>query len=181
MDAYSEKRIETMSKSRLPLGAVAGVALLTLAGPAPLRAGIVGQDAQACASGKPSILVRVTGFKEPTGEVKVSLYDSNPKRYLARKGKIRKVLVPVRGGGPLDVCIAVPRPGRYAVAVHHDINRSGKKDRRDGGGYSGNPRVSVTNLKPPFSQTAINVGNAPARVAVRLMYLKGLSIGPASS
>ena len=165
-----------MRKSHLLAGSLAAAGAIALA--APAAAAIAGQDAQACLAGKPAILVHVTGFKAPTGEVKVSLYDSNPSRYLAHKGKIRKVLVPVKGPGPLDVCIAVPKPGRYAVAVHHDINHSGDKDRHDGGGYSGNPRVSLTNMKPPFSQTAVAVGNSTARVGVRLLYIQGLSVRP---
>jgi uncharacterized protein (DUF2141 family) len=169
-----------MRKSRFLVGslvAAAGVIALTQ----PLAASIVGRDAEACVAGKPSILVRVVGFKAPTGEVKVSLYNGDPGRYLARKGKLRNVLVPVTGPGPLDVCIAVPTPGRYAIAVHHDINDNGVKDRHDGGGYSNNPRISITNMRPPFSQTAGTVGNSTTRVGIRLLYLQGLSIRPAGS
>ena len=169
-----------MRYSRFLAASLAAAA--TVAGStAPAGAVVVGQDAPACLAGKPSILVRVTGFKKTTGEVKVSLYDSNPRRYLASKGKIRKVLVPVNGRQALDVCIAVPRPGRYAIAVHHDINHSGRKDRQDGGGYSNNPRVTVTSLKPSFDKTAVTVGSSVTRVPVRLLYLNGFSIGPAHS
>jgi uncharacterized protein (DUF2141 family) len=89
--------------------------------------------------------------------------------------------VPVRSTGPLDVCIAVPTPGRYAVAVHHDINGNGDKDGSDGGGYSGNPRLSITNLRPSFSRTAVTVGSAPRPVVVVLQYRQGLSIRPVNA
>jgi uncharacterized protein (DUF2141 family) len=79
------------------------------------------------------------------------------------------------------VCVAVPGSGRYAVAVHHDLNSNGDKDRHDGGGYSNNPRVSITSLRPPFALTAVSVGRTPARVVVRLLYVRGLSVGPATS
>ena len=81
---------------------------------------------------------------------------------------------------PMDVCIAVPGAGQYAVAVHHDLNGNGDKDPNDGGGYSGNPRLSITNLKPPFGKTAVRVGAAPRHVTVVLFYRNGLSIRPAN-
>ena len=162
-----------MSKSRIVLIA----ALLGLAAPAP--AGVVGADARACLAGKPSMLVRVTGFKKPSGSVKVAVYAAEG--YLAKGGKLRKVVVPVRSTAALDICIAVPRAGRYAVAVHHDVNGNGDKDASDGGGYSGNPRLSITNLRPPFGKTAVHVGAGPRPVAVTLVYRTGLSLRPVNS
>ena len=161
-----------MPKSRLLLAA----GLLAAAAASPGAARVVGSDAQACLSGKPSMLVRVDGFKRPTGTVKVAVYAA--KGYLAKRGKLRKVVVPVRSTGPLDICIAVPSAGDYAVAVHHDLNGNGDKDANDGGGYSGNPRLSITSLKPPFGKTAVRVGAAPRQVTVRLLYRDGLSIRP---
>jgi len=143
---------------------------------APAR--VVGSDAQACLAGKPSMLVRVSGLKKPSGTVKVAVYAAEG--YLAKGGKLRKVVVPVRSTAPIDVCIAVPKAGQYAVAVHHDINGNGDKDANDGGGYSGNPRLSITYLKPPFGKTAVRVGAAPRHVTVLLQYRDGLSIRPAN-
>ncbi len=168
-----------VSTKRNPLmvaGAVAGAVFLS-ALPVSAAAVVVGSDAPVCAAGRPSVQVRVSGFKQASGTVGVSLYA--PQGYLQRRGKLRKVEVPVRSAGPVDICIAVPRPGRYAVAVHHDLNGNDKKDRNDGGGYSRNPSVSVFNLKPAFSATSFNVAGAPVRVSVQLMYVRGLSIGPA--
>src|SRR5829696_2168218 len=128
----------------------------------------VGSDAQACLSGKPSVLVRVVGFKKPGGMVKVAVYAAEG--YLARGGKLRKVEVPVRSTRPMDICVGVPKAGQYAVAVHHDLNGNGDKDLSDGGGYSGNPRLSITNLKPSFNRTAVRVGAAPRQVDVTLQY-----------
>lgn len=141
-------------------------------------AAILGSDAGACLAGKPSMLVHVSGFKRPSGTVKVALYEAQG--YLAKGGKLSKVVVPVRSTAPMDICIAVPRPGEYAVAVHHDLNGNGDKDASDGGGYSGNPRLSLTNLRPSFGRTAVQVGYAPRQVTVLLQYRRGLSIGPVS-
>ena len=141
---------------------------------APAR--VIGSDAQACLSGKPSMLVRVSVFKRGTGTVKVAVYAAGG--YLARRGKLGKVEVPVSSTAPVDICIAVPKAGQYAVAVHHDLNGNGNKDGSDGGGYSGNPKLSITNLKPSFGRTAVQVGTAPRQVTVMLMYRRGLSIAP---
>ena len=166
-----------MRYSRFPLVAGAAVAALGLSVPA--TSAIVGADAAVCAAGKPSLLVRVNGLKQPTGTLKLSVYGNNPAVYLKKQGRLRRIKVPVNSRGPIDVCIAVPRSGRYAVAVHHDLNANGNKDRHDGGGYSNNPRVSLTNMRPAFARTAVSVGQSPAPVSVRLLYVRGLSVGPA--
>ena len=166
-----------MRKSRFPLAALAGA----LGMAAPSASAVVGSDAPACVAGKPSLVVRVSGLKRSSGTLKLALYGSDQSVFLKKQGRLRRVKVPVRGTGPVDVCIAVPKPGRYAVAVHHDLNANGNKDRHDGGGYSNNPRVSLTNMRPSFSKAAVSVGQSPARVGVRLLYIRGLSVGPALS
>ena len=166
-----------MSKSSFPFvagsaGLLAATDLATI--PTPALA------STSCNAGKPSVLVHVAGFKQARGKVKVSLYGSDSSRWLAKGGKVSKVKVPVTGKS-MDICMPVPAPGRYAVAVHHDVNTNGNRDRQDGGGYSRNPKVSLMNPKPSFSKAAFNVGNGQARVGVTLLYIKGLSVGPAGS
>jgi uncharacterized protein (DUF2141 family) len=166
-----------MSKSSVPFvvgGAALFAAASALALPAPTSA------TTACAPGKPSVIVHLAGFKQPAGRVKISLYGSDADRWLAKGGKISRVKVPVTGR-TMDVCVPVPAPGRYAVAVHHDLNTNGERDRQDGGGYSRNPKVSLLNPKPAFSKAAFHVGNGPAKVGVTLLYIRGLSVGPAVS
>ena len=163
-----------MPKTRVSLLCAAVAALAT-----PASAAVVGRDAAACLAGKPSVHVHLSGFKRASGTVKLALYDNDG--YLEKGRKLRKIKVPVTGARSLDVCIAVPKPGLYAVAVHHDLNGNGDRDASDGGGYSRNPRLSITNLKPSFRKTAIEVGSAPRRVGIQLQYLRGLSIVRASS
>jgi len=167
-----------MRKSLFRLAFAGSALALGLASPS--ASAVVGADASTCVAGKPSLLVRVSGLKQGSGTVKLALYGSNPSVYLKKQGRLRRIKVPVRSNQPIDVCIAVPRPGRYAVAVHHDLNANGGKDRHDGGGYSNNPKVSITNMRPSFARTAVAVGRSPARIDVRLLYVRGLSVGPAS-
>ena len=167
-----------MPISRFPL-LIASAAFVAATGAAafaaPARAA-----AAACAPGKPSVVVHVAGFKQAAGKVKVSLYGADRNRWLAKGGKIGRIKVPVTSRA-MDICVPVPAPGRYAVAVHHDLNVNGERDRHDGGGYSRNPKVSLLNPKPAFAKAAFTVGNDPARVGVTLLYVRGLSVGPAGS
>jgi len=79
----------------------------------------------------------------------------------------------------MDVCVALPKPGRYAVAVRHDVDGSGKSGWDDGGGFSRNPRISLLSLKPRYEDVVIDIGAAPRPIEVVLNYRHGLSIGPA--
>lgn len=160
----------------LTLSASAALALpLALSGTAA-DAAVVGSDAAACQAGKPSVQVRVSGFKRAGGTVRVVLYDRDG--WLKKGGSLRKVRVPVKSGGPVDVCIAVPKPGQYAVAVHHDLNGNRDKDLSDGGGFSRNPKIGLLSNRPKYAQTWFEVGAGPKVVPVTLMYLNGLRVGP---
>ena len=164
-----------MSKSLLLLPACAAAAMaVPAAGASP------GTATSDCAAGKPAVLVHVAGFKQAKGQVKISVYGSDRDRWLAKKGRVAKVKIPVTGRA-MNVCIPVPAPGRYAVAVHHDYNLNGNRDAQDGGGYSRNPKVTLLNPKPAFTRAAFNVGNGPARVGVTILYINGLGVGPAES
>jgi uncharacterized protein (DUF2141 family) len=166
-----------MSKSATPL-VFGGVALFAAA--TALAFSAPAEAVAGCTAGKPSVLVHVAGFKQPHGQVKVSLYGADSNRWLAKGGRISKRKVQVIGRS-MDICMPVPAPGRYAVAVHHDLNVNGERDRQDGGGYSRNPKVSLLNPKPSFAKAAFTVGGGPARVGVTLLYIRGLSVGPAGS
>jgi uncharacterized protein (DUF2141 family) len=79
----------------------------------------------------------------------------------------------------MRVCIAVPHPGRYAVAVRHDVNGDNARgDWSDGGGFSRNPRLSLLHLRPSFDDVAVTVGQGVLGVNVTLFYRSGLSIRP---
>ena len=76
--AYNEADGKIMSKSSLPF-VLSGLALLGAASIAtPVTAGATAN----CTPGKPSVLVHVAGFKQPAGEVKVSLYGADTSRWL---------------------------------------------------------------------------------------------------
>ena len=164
-----------MSKSRFLVRAALLAAPMLLALPAPAAAATL-----ECVAGKPAVIVHVAGFKQVSGQIKVSLYGADTSRWLAKKGRISRVKMPVTGRA-MDICLPVPAPGRYAIAVHHDLNANGDRDRQDGGGYSRDPKVGLLNPKPAFDKAAFRVGTGTARVGVTLLYIHGLSVGPATS
>ncbi|MDB5691089.1 MAG: hypothetical protein JWO81_152 [Alphaproteobacteria bacterium] len=154
--------------------------LLPAAGLAAPAAAALGPDAAVCSEGRPALLVSVNGFKARSGRLRVQLYGDNPNTFLAKGGKLRRIDLPVTPAGPMNVCIAVPHPGVYAIAVRHDVDGDNEKgDWSDGGGFSNNPSLSLFHLKPSLRQVAINVGGGVKPVSVTLLYRHGLSIGPA--
>jgi uncharacterized protein (DUF2141 family) len=158
----------------------AAAALALVASAAPAQAAL-GPDAPSCRDGAndPAVLVNVNGFKAPTGRVRVQIYDSS--NFLVKGKRVRRIDLPVTGRGPMQVCVALPKAGNYAVAVRHDVNGNNKSsDWNDGGGFSRNPKLSLLKLKPSYDQVAIPVGNGVKPVSVTLNYRNGLSIGPAS-
>jgi uncharacterized protein (DUF2141 family) len=159
----------------LPALAVAATALA--AQPSSAQASL-GPDASACRSGGPAVLVNVRGFKSKTGKVRVQLYPAN-QDFLAKGKWLRRVDLPVTSAS-MPVCVSVPRAGTYAVAVRHDADGNGKSGWNDGGGFSRNPSISLTDLKPKPGEVAISVGNGVKPVDVVLNYRRGLKIAPIS-
>ncbi len=140
----------------------------------------VGPEASACrvGAGQPAILVNVTGLRRPTGFLRVQVHGDNAATWLGDKTHLKRIELPVTATN-MPVCVRVPGPGRYAVAVRHDEDGDRKLTRRDGGGFSGNPRLSVVNLRPSYQQSAFIVPEAGVKqVNVVLNYLFGLSIRP---
>lgn len=168
--------------SKLTRG-VMGVAVV-LAGVAgagaPVNAAILGPEAAACAPGAnhPALLVSIDGFKARTGDLRVQLYGANPDDFLAKGKKMKRIEIPVSASGPMDVCVALPAPGNYAIAVRHDVDGSGKSNWNDGGGFSRNPRLSLLSLKPDYDKVVIHTENSVKRVPVTMQYRQGFSIGP---
>lgn len=163
-----------ITKAALASLAVSGAAF-AFAAPASAQ---LGADAQVCRRNGQAVLVTVNGFRARTGNIRVAIYGSDPRRFLARGQTLRKINVPVTGAGPMRICVALPGPGRYAVAVRHDVNGNNHSDWSDGGGFSRNPRISLTNLRPNFNNVAIDVGRGVTPVSVVLNYRFGLAIRP---
>jgi uncharacterized protein (DUF2141 family) len=161
------------------VSSIAVLAVALSAQPGAAQAAL-GPDAASCSMGSdgPAVLVNVDGFKNRKGKLRVQLYGSNPKDFLAKGRKLKRIDVPVTSSGPMRVCVAVPKPGNYAIAVRHDADGNGKSGWNDGGGFSRNPDLSLMDLKPSYQEVAIPVGQGIRQVQVVLNYRTGLSIKP---
>lgn len=157
--------------------AIATALAVGIGAPATASQAAMGPDAAACGADRPAVLVNVSGFKARSGELRVQLYGANPADFLAKGKKLRRIDLPVAKAGPMAVCVAVPAAGRYAIAVRHDVTGNGS-DWNDGGGFSNNPKLSITSYKPKYNNVAFLVGNATKPINVVLNYRRGLSVGP---
>ena len=165
-----------MAKVAFPFVLASLALILPTAG---AQAAAVGPDAAVCNAGNRSaLLVNVSGFKNRSGRVRVQLYGSNPKDFLEKGKKLRRIDVPVSASGTMGICVAVPAPGVYAIGVRHDADGNNKSGWNDGGGFSNNPKISLLSLKPNHRDVAVQVGRGVKAVNVVLNYRSGLKIGP---
>lgn len=113
------------------------LAVFTLVG-GPVSAGDSGGGAGATVAdpgraceGRPTgvrLIVQVGRLKSSRGEVAVTVYPSDPRRFLAPHGKLMRVRA--KADAPVtEACFYLPRPDAYAVAAYHDANANRDFDR----------------------------------------------------
>jgi uncharacterized protein (DUF2141 family) len=133
-------------------------------------------SADPACTGTPSatrLVVQVENVKSNHGLVAVTLYTDVRRKFLARRGSLYVGRVPARQGRT-DVCIHVPRPGIYALAVYHDADSDRSFDRTtlglpsEGFGFSNNPPTFLG--MPRFGSVRISVPRSGARTMVKLKY-----------
>jgi uncharacterized protein (DUF2141 family) len=116
--------------------------------------------------------VQVSQLNAADGEVTVTVYPSDPRRFLAPRGKLLRVRV--KTAAPVTrVCFNLPGPDVYAVAVYHDANGNHDFDRNrlgmpaEGYGFSNDAptRFGV----PSFEAVrfAVKAGENALRVKMR--------------
>ncbi|QKS01609.1 DUF2141 domain-containing protein [Sphingomonas sp. CL5.1] len=160
-------------------------AILVYAPPTAAETPILGPDAARCvAGGGPAILVSITGLKNRLGTLRVRTFGGDTSTWFDKVKWQTKVEIPTPRTEPIRVCMPVAAPGNYAIDVRHDANANDQTDRSDGGGASGNPRVTIWDFifgrKPSPKQTAVHVGQGVTEISVTMMYLSGTSLKPLS-
>lgn len=140
-----------------------------------------GEDAAACATGAPgsAVLVNVSGFKDRGGQVRVELYSDRKDEFLKGRRKLegtgavfRRIKVPTPQAGDAQVCVQLPAPGRYAIAVLHDRDADNKLGVfKDGYGFSRNPKLGMG--KPDVEKVAFDAAHGVTPVDVILNYFNG--------
>ena len=165
----------------------AGAMLLLAAGPALQSSPDLGKAEGRCRPGEggPALLVEAVGLKDRTGQMKLEVYPANDKDFLAddnvliAAGKtFRRVEIATPQAGPVVLCVRIPGPGTYGVAVLHDRNM----DRRfgwkiDGIGFSANPKLGWSKPKASSARVVVN-GGGVSRISVVMNYKSGLGVAP---
>lgn len=132
--------------------------------------GMVGEHPDQCLKlpGRPDLVIRATSLKNSKGSIRFVLYGDKPEEFLEKGKRLARVEVPAREGA--SVCISLPHPGNYALAILHDINANGKFNlSSDGGGFSNNPKIMFS--RPSYEETAFAVGSTGATLDIRMRYL----------
>jgi uncharacterized protein (DUF2141 family) len=150
------------------LAAVVGVCLGSLATPVL---------AQAC-GGQPSgtkLKVVIDGVRGDQGLMTVTLYSPDNGKFLREKGEIAVLRAPSQAPST-DMCLWLPGPGPYAVAVYDDLNENHRFDHTlvaplEPYGFSNNPRLL---FGPPSAGAAkIDVAEGETTIHIQLRYPPG--------
>jgi uncharacterized protein (DUF2141 family) len=149
-------------------------AAIAFAAAASLSAPAVAQD---CigehAPGTVRLAVEVSGVRPPQGEVAITVYPDDRRRFLARGGKL--VRARIKTGTTASACFWLP-PASYAVVVYHDKDGDHNFDRtlmgmpREGFGFSNDPETKMG--LPPLSAVRFPVGPNGRTVSVHMKYLR---------
>lgn len=142
----------------------------------PLPTPILGPDAAACSgtTNATAFLVVVSDFRNHEGQVRVRLFGGHPSTYFDRTRALVRTQLPVPQSRTAAICVPVPAPGVYALDVRHDVNGNDVTDRGDGGGISGNPRLSIWDVifrrRPSPKVTQVEIAQGVKQVPIRVQY-----------
>lgn len=117
--------------------------------------------------------VRVSGLKSAKGNITVTVYPDDEKRFLAGGGKLARqrvsAMLPIT-----TACFVVPAAGAYAIAIYHDANNDHDFNRTfvglpaEGFGFSRNPKTKLG--LPRFSEVRFNSQLGDNPVEIQLSY-----------
>ena len=119
------------------------------------------------------LYVDVEGVKSASGLIAVTLYADDSSKFLASRGSLYVGRVPAKAG-TTRVCIHLPKPGVYALAVYHDADGDRSIDRNAVGlpteavGFSNNPELFLS--IPSFRSVRLSVPRTNLKTRVRLRY-----------
>lgn len=156
-------------------------------GPAPRRlfalllllAAVIGATprpaaAQAACAGPNRLIVEVSGMRSDGGDITVTLYPDDEKKFLAKTGKMARVrpktVTPVT-----EACFTLPAPGVYAVAVYHDEDGDHDFARNllglpmEGFGFSNDAPTPIG--LPQFSKVRFRAAPGDTTIKIKLRYV----------
>ena len=119
-----------------------------------------------------SLHIVVDGVRSNAGLMTASLYGDEEASFLKSKGSLK--VWRVQAAAPsTSMCIWLPHPGPYEVAVYHDANSNLKWDHSslgsiEGFGFSRNPTIFIS--PPSLKATRFQVGAGDTTIHVHLSY-----------
>jgi uncharacterized protein (DUF2141 family) len=156
-------------------GPLAYLALVVAAAAAAAASPAAAENEQC--NGEPTrINVAIEGLRSAKGDIVVEIYPDDAKRFLVRKAQVNSIHVKLKARSA-TVCLSVPKPGAYAVAVYHDENGDGEFNRTilglptEGFGLSNNPPVHLS--APSFPSVRFEAGEGETTVTIHMRYLLG--------
>lgn len=161
-----------MTKRFLRLAAAAVIALgLTAPAGAQFR-NEISHSITPCQGDGPAVWLQVTNIEGSNGTMRFQLFPGTEADWLERGRWLNRIELPARSG-TMQVCMPVPRPGNYAIAIRHDKNNNGRTDiTSDGGGMSNNPSINIFNLgQPGIDKTRFSIGREVLPMSIRMRYL----------
>ena len=119
------------------------------------------------------LIVQIGQLKSNQGEVAVTLYPSDQRRFMAPRGKLMRARI--RATAPVtQVCFYLPRPDAYAVAVYHDANANHDFDRNavglPGEGYGFSNDAPTKFGVPTFEAARFRAGSGDITLRIRMRY-----------
>lgn len=125
------------------------------------------------AANSAKLTVQVNGVRSARGEVAITVYADDKRKFLARGGKLARVRV--KAASAVRACFWLP-PANYEVAVYHDANGDRDFDRTlvglpsEGFGFSNNPETRIG--LPPISACRFRLAPGEATIAIQMKYLR---------
>ena len=120
------------------------------------------------------INVTVDGVRNGNGLMAVTLYADEPRKFLVKKGSM--YVGRVDASAPeTRMCLFVPKPGVYALAVYHDEDSSRNLKRsgvlglpEEGFGFSNNP-PTIASI-PSFRSVRLNISKSGLSTRIHLKH-----------
>ena len=120
------------------------------------------------------INITVTNVRNASGLMAVTLYADDSRRFLVKNGSLYVGRVPATAP-ETRMCLFVPKPGVYAIAIYHDedssqtINRGGMLGiPTEGFGFSNDP-PTIASL-PAFRSVRLHIGKTNLSTRISLKY-----------
>lgn len=132
----------------------------------------------------PAIIVNVVGLRDRKGRLKLEVYPSNDRDFLAddnvliMAGKtFRRVDEPVPAEGPVQLCVRIPGPGAYSLSLLHDRDSNHRFGlSSDGIGFPNNPRLGLS--RPRSAATRVIAGPQRTTISIVMNYRRGIFFRP---